>query len=51
MEKIERREKPSEDEIVLTTESKFPLRVILLSKTGKREYKLVKTRSNKLILN
>jgi hypothetical protein len=53
MEKLIRRikSKPDQDVIVLSSSSKFPLRVILLSEDGKKEYKLVKTKANKLLLN
>ncbi len=38
-------------EIFIDVLSPFPKRIILVSKAGKREYKLVKTKTNKLLLN
>lgn len=40
------------EEIVIDMLSPFPKRIILVGdKKGKREYKLVKTKTNKLLLN
>jgi hypothetical protein len=47
-----RQKNSGEEPIILTVASKFPIHVILLSATGtKKEYKLVKTKTDKLLLN